>query len=74
MEGQEPKTDQLKAAALSFDEARDMAPRLMARGEGELGERILELARINLIAKDFCCTSMQLWYRNCCSVNMLIDI
>ncbi|MBU44446.1 MAG: hypothetical protein CMN76_14590 [Spirochaetaceae bacterium] len=45
MEGQEPKTDQLKAAALSFDEARDMAPRLMARGEGELGERILELAR-----------------------------
>ena len=34
MEGQEPKTDQLKAAALSFDEARDMASRLMARGGG----------------------------------------
>ncbi|NDY42260.1 hypothetical protein G3N55_05310 [Dissulfurirhabdus thermomarina] len=34
-----------KAVALRYDEARDAAPRVTAKGEGLLAERILALAR-----------------------------
>lgn len=34
-----------RAAALQYDPALDRAPRLVARGEGHLAERILALAR-----------------------------
>lgn len=34
-----------RAAALRYDPARDVAPRLVARGDGRLADRILELAR-----------------------------
>jgi flagellar biosynthesis protein len=34
-----------RAAALQYDPARDRAPRLIARGEGPLADRIIEVAR-----------------------------
>jgi flagellar biosynthesis protein len=34
-----------RAAALHYDPDRDRAPRLVARGDGHVAERILELAR-----------------------------
>ena len=34
-----------RAAALQYDPPRDTAPRLVARGEGHVADRILELAR-----------------------------
>lgn len=34
-----------RAAALRYDPERDGAPRLVARGEGHIAERILEIAR-----------------------------
>ena len=34
-----------RAAALHYDPVRDAAPRLVARGDGHIAERILELAR-----------------------------
>lgn len=34
-----------RAAALHYDPGRDAAPRLVARGDGRLADRILELAR-----------------------------
>jgi len=33
------------AAALAYDPARHGAPRLLARGEGQMAERILQMAR-----------------------------
>jgi flagellar biosynthesis protein len=34
-----------RAAALGYDPAHDRAPRLLARGDGHIAERILEIAR-----------------------------
>ena len=34
-----------RAAALQYDHERDRAPRLVARGDGHVADRILELAR-----------------------------
>lgn len=34
-----------KAAALKYDQARDSAPKVIAKGTGLLAERIIELAR-----------------------------
>ncbi len=39
------KSSRPRAAALQYDPGRDRAPRLVARGEGHLAERILALAR-----------------------------
>lgn len=36
-----------EAVALSYDPPRDSSPRLTAKGQGELADRILELARIH---------------------------
>ncbi len=36
-----------EAVALKYEPARDSAPRLTAKGRGDLAERILELARIH---------------------------
>ncbi|GAX91426.1 EscU/YscU/HrcU family type III secretion system export apparatus switch protein [Effusibacillus lacus] len=36
-----------KAAALSYNPAADQAPRVVASGQGEVGRRIIELAREN---------------------------
>jgi flagellar biosynthesis protein len=41
----DPKRPRSRAAALQYDPPRDRAPRLVARGEGHVAERILELAR-----------------------------
>ena len=38
-----------KAAALQYDRDQDRAPRLVAKGQGHLAERILEIARENRI-------------------------
>ncbi|MCB1140124.1 MAG: EscU/YscU/HrcU family type III secretion system export apparatus switch protein [Leptospiraceae bacterium] len=35
------------AAALQFEESRDRAPRLTAKGEGELARQMVELARMH---------------------------
>ena len=43
MDGQEKK--EVKAAALKYEQGKDEAPRLLARGQGEMAERILNLAR-----------------------------
>lgn len=34
-----------KAAALKYERGKDSAPRLVAKGKGELAERIVELAK-----------------------------
>ncbi len=34
-----------RAAALRYDEARDMAPRLVAKGRGHIAEKIIAVAR-----------------------------
>ncbi len=34
-----------RAVALKYDEARDSAPRVAAKGKGKLAERIIQLAR-----------------------------
>jgi flagellar biosynthesis protein len=39
-----------RAAALQYDPGRDRAPRLVARGDGHVAERILALAREHGIA------------------------
>jgi flagellar biosynthesis protein len=42
--------DQSKqAAAIRYDQARDDAPRLTAKGSGHMAEKIIELARIHNI-------------------------
>jgi flagellar biosynthesis protein len=40
-----PKRRRPRAAALGYDRQRDRAPKLLARGEGPIAERILEIAR-----------------------------
>lgn len=40
---------QLKAAALGYDRGRDAAPRLLARGGGEVAQRILDTAAAHAI-------------------------
>ena len=42
-----PGPDPDTAAALEFDESRDRAPRLTAKGEGELARQMIELARMH---------------------------
>lgn len=41
----EKKTSSAKAVALMYDAAREGAPRVAAKGSGELAKKILELAR-----------------------------
>jgi len=41
----EENKDVKKAAALSYDQEKDVAPKVIARGKGYVAERILELAR-----------------------------
>jgi flagellar biosynthesis protein len=36
-----------KAAALCYDQARDMAPRVVAKGKGHIAEQIVRVAREN---------------------------
>ena len=43
-QGGEPRT---RAVALSYDEAKDDVPRVVASGQGALADRILELAFAN---------------------------
>lgn len=38
-----------KAAALKYDEAKDMAPRVVASGKGQIAEKIVALAKKNNI-------------------------
>lgn len=40
-----PRQPRRRAAALQYEPDRDEAPRLVARGEGHVAERILEIAR-----------------------------
>ena len=40
-----PSTPRRRAAALQYDPACDAAPRLLAKGQGALADRILSLAR-----------------------------
>lgn len=40
-----PPKQQKKAVALRYDTAKDDAPRLIAKGTGEIAEKILALAR-----------------------------
>lgn len=40
-----PRPQRPRAAALHYDPERDRAPRLVARGEGHVADRILALAR-----------------------------
>ena len=39
------KQDKKKAVALRYDEARDSAPKVIAKGAGLLADRIIELAK-----------------------------
>jgi flagellar biosynthesis protein len=42
------KQDKLRtAAAIQYDAKRDIAPRVTAKGKGEIAEKIIELARKN---------------------------
>ena len=41
------KTEHKKAAAITYDREKDSAPRLVAKGKGEMAERILAVARAN---------------------------
>jgi flagellar biosynthesis protein len=36
-----------KAAALKYDQAKNMAPRVVARGKGRIAEQIVQVAREN---------------------------
>ena len=40
-----PRPPRRRAAALQYEPERDRAPRLVARGDGHIAERILALAR-----------------------------
>ncbi len=44
-----PKSERPKAAALRYDRSNDSAPRLVAKGQGHIAEKILQLARDNQI-------------------------
>ncbi|HTY65414.1 MAG TPA: EscU/YscU/HrcU family type III secretion system export apparatus switch protein [Alphaproteobacteria bacterium] len=48
--GAQPPDDQPRAVALQYQRHRDSAPRIVAKGEGELALKILELAREHGIA------------------------
>jgi len=36
-----------KAAALKYDQAKNMAPRVVAKGKGNMAEQIIQVARAN---------------------------
>ena len=40
-----PKEQRPKAAALRYEKGKDAAPRLLAKGQGHIAEKILELAQ-----------------------------
>jgi len=42
-----PRKRRARAAALKYDRQQDQAPRLVAKGEGLVADRIIELARAN---------------------------
>ena len=42
-----PRRSRRRAAALQYSPERDPAPRLIARGDGHVAERILDLARLH---------------------------
>ncbi|HTP82610.1 MAG TPA: EscU/YscU/HrcU family type III secretion system export apparatus switch protein [Alphaproteobacteria bacterium] len=48
--GPQPPDDQPRAVALQYQRHHDLAPRVVAKGEGELALKILELAREHGIA------------------------
>jgi flagellar biosynthesis protein len=43
------KERRIKAAALRYERGKDRAPRLVAKGQGEIAQRILSIARENNI-------------------------
>lgn len=45
----EEKEKPVKAAALKYEHGKDAAPQLIAKGQGMVAEKILELARANSI-------------------------
>ena len=40
-----PKNKIIKAVALKYDQNKDQTPKVVAKGQGELAERIIELAK-----------------------------
>jgi flagellar biosynthesis protein len=44
-----PEDQKTKAAALRYDRGKDAAPRLVAKGQGHVAEKILQLAKANQI-------------------------
>jgi len=44
-----PEDQRPKAAALRYEKGKDTAPRLVAKGQGHVAERILQLAKDNQI-------------------------
>jgi flagellar biosynthesis protein len=44
-----PEDQRPKAAALRYENGRDAAPRLVAKGQGTIAEKILQLAKDNQI-------------------------
>lgn len=42
-------TDQNYAVALGYDQEKDNAPKVLAKGQGEIAEKIIEIARANNI-------------------------
>jgi flagellar biosynthesis protein len=44
-QGKRPLPSRKKAAALRYDFEKDNVPRVVAKGQGELAERIIELAK-----------------------------
>lgn len=49
-ESSRPKKKRLKAAALRYRRHEDVAPKLLAKGEGKIAEKIIAIARENGIA------------------------
>ena len=44
-----PEDQRPKAAALRYEKGKDAAPRLVAKGQGHIAEKILQLAKDNQI-------------------------
>ena len=42
-------TDENYAVALGYDQQKDNAPKVLAKGQGEIAEKIIEIARANNI-------------------------
>ena len=42
-------TDENYAVALGYDQKKDNAPKVLAKGQGEIAEKIIEIARANNI-------------------------